>query len=93
MAELGWTALDVTQEHLQNLGSQGYMMTAELAICRVPEDPAFPVPVGGYVVACAAFYEWGFGVPSHQFFHSLLQFYSLELHHLTPWGSCTWWPL
>jgi hypothetical protein len=23
-------------------------------------------------------------VPSHQFLHSLLQFYSLELHHLTP---------
>jgi hypothetical protein len=26
----------------------------------------------------------GFGVPSHQFLHSLLQFYGLELHHLTP---------
>jgi hypothetical protein len=72
MAELGWTALDVTQEHLQNLVSQGYMMTTELATCHVSEDPAFPVPVGGYVVACVTFYEWGFGVPSHRFFHSLL---------------------
>jgi hypothetical protein len=25
-------------------------------------------------------------VPSHQFFHSLLQFYGLEMHHLTPSG-------
>jgi hypothetical protein len=23
-------------------------------------------------------------VPSHRFLHSLLQFYGLELHHLTP---------
>jgi hypothetical protein len=29
------------------------------------------------------FYEQGFGVPSHQFLLSLLQFYALELHHLT----------
>jgi hypothetical protein len=32
---------------------------------------------------CAAFYERGFGAPSHWFLRSLLQFYSLELHHLT----------
>jgi hypothetical protein len=32
------------------------------------------------------FYEQGFGVPSHQFLLSLLQFYALELHHLTPSG-------
>jgi hypothetical protein len=32
------------------------------------------------------FYEWGFGVPSQQFLCSLLQFYGLELHHLTPSG-------
>jgi hypothetical protein len=37
-------------------------------------------------VACAMFYERGFGVPSHQFLHSLLQFYDLELHHLTSSG-------
>jgi hypothetical protein len=35
-------------------------------------------------MACVAFYEWGFGVPSHLFVHCLLQFYILELHHLTP---------
>jgi hypothetical protein len=34
-------------------------------------------------VECAAFYERGFGVPSHRFLHSLLQFYDLELYHLT----------
>jgi hypothetical protein len=60
------------------------MMAAELVTCCVLEDPASPVLTGGYVVACAAFYKQRFGVPSQQFLHSLLQFYSLELHRLTP---------
>jgi hypothetical protein len=64
MVELGWIPSEVTQEHLQNLVSQVFMMAAELMTCHVPEDLASPVPVGGYVVAYVAFYERGFGVPS-----------------------------
>jgi hypothetical protein len=74
------------QEHLQNLRSQGYTMVVELATCRMPEYLSSPVSAGGYVVACAAFYEWGFSVSSHRFLCSLLQFYGLELHHLTASG-------
>jgi hypothetical protein len=37
-------------------------------------------------MVCAVFYEQGFGVPSHQFLCSLLQFYDLDLRHLTPSG-------
>jgi hypothetical protein len=64
MVELGWSVSEVTQEHMQNLISQGYMMAAELMTCHVPEDPASPVQVRGYVMACTVFYERGFGVPS-----------------------------
>jgi hypothetical protein len=39
---------------------------------------------GGDVMVCVAFYKRRFGVPSHQFLRPLLQFYGLELHHLTP---------
>jgi hypothetical protein len=92
MVELGWTASEVTQEHLQNLMSQGYMTTAELATCCVAEDPTSLALSEGYVMACVAFYERRFNVPSHQFLRSLLQFYGRELHHLTPLGSCTWLP-
>jgi hypothetical protein len=62
------------------------MMAVELETCRVPMDLASLVPLEGYIMACAAFYERGFGVPSHRFLHSLLQFYGLELHHLTHSG-------
>jgi hypothetical protein len=86
MEKLGWIMSEFMQEHLQNLMSQGYMIAAELSTCHVSKDPASFAPMGGYVVACAAFYERGFGVPSHRFLRSLLWFYGLELHHLTPSG-------
>jgi hypothetical protein len=57
MVELGWTSSEVIQEHLQNLMSQGYMMAVEIVTCRVPEVPASPINVGGYIVACTSFYE------------------------------------
>jgi hypothetical protein len=57
MAGLGWSASVVTPEHLQNLMSLGYMTVAELATYRVLEDTASPIPMGGYVVACAVLYE------------------------------------
>jgi hypothetical protein len=45
--------------------SQGFMMATELKTCRVPKDPASPVPMEVYMVAFAAFYRRGFGVPSY----------------------------
>jgi hypothetical protein len=65
MAEVGWITSDVTQEHLQQLVGWGYMIEVELTTCRVLKDQTSPISVGGYVVACAAFHERGFGVPSH----------------------------
>jgi hypothetical protein len=84
MAGLGWSTSVVTQEHMQNIMSLGYMIAAKLATYHVPKDSSSPVPVVGYVMACTTFYERGFGVPSYRFLRSLLQFYGLELHHLTP---------
>jgi hypothetical protein len=42
MVELGWTTLEVTQEHMQNLMSEGYMTAVELATYHMPKDPASP---------------------------------------------------
>jgi hypothetical protein len=86
MVEQDWFPSTVTPGHLQKLLKQGFMMAAELMACLVPEDPVFPAPVEGYVVSFMAFYEWGFGTPSHWLLHSLLRYYGLDLHHLTPSG-------
>ena len=34
----------------------------------------------------AHFHEWGFTVPTHRFLRGLLDYYQVELHHLTPNG-------
>jgi hypothetical protein len=47
MVESGWTASEVTLEHLQNLVSQGYKTTTELATCHVSKDPTSPASIGG----------------------------------------------
>jgi hypothetical protein len=62
------------------------MSTAELEACQVPNDPAIPALVEGYVVSFMAFHERGFDVPPHPFLRLLLWYYGLELHHPTPFG-------
>jgi hypothetical protein len=62
----------------------GFMAAAELKAYRVSVDHAFSVPAEGYVVSFTAFYEREFGMPPHRFLRSLLWYYGLELHHLTP---------
>jgi hypothetical protein len=86
MVEQDWTPSKVTQGHMQNLTKQGFMTATELMACRVPEDPAFPTTPEGYMVPIVTFYEWEFSTPSHRFLRSLLQYYGLELHNLTPSG-------
>jgi hypothetical protein len=65
MVQSGWPTSVVTQEYLQNLVSKGYMIAAEFVTYLVPASPKSPAPVKGFVMACAAFYEWGFGLLSH----------------------------
>jgi hypothetical protein len=48
--------------------------------------PCVPRAHGGIRSVFMAFYEWGFGTPLQQFPYSLLQYYGLELHILTPSG-------
>jgi hypothetical protein len=43
-----------------------------------------PAPVEVYVASFMAFYERGFGMPPQPFLRSLLLYYGLKLHHLTP---------
>jgi hypothetical protein len=68
--------------HSQKLVKYGFMAVVELEAYRVSKDPSFPVPEDG----CVSFYDWGFDTPPQRFLHSLLRYYSLELHHLTPSG-------
>jgi hypothetical protein len=64
--------------------SQGLMTAMKLTTRHVPEDLASRALAEGHVVAFTAFFERGFGVPSHRFLHSLVHYYNMELHNLNP---------
>jgi hypothetical protein len=65
------------QGHLQILVNQGFMTVTEHAAYHMPVDPSFSMPVDGYVVIFVAFYEWGFGAPSHRFLLHIAAFMTL----------------
>jgi len=49
-------------------------------------DESELAPPEGYVVSFAIFHEQGFAVPAHRFLRGLLDYYQVELEHLTPNG-------
>jgi hypothetical protein len=65
---------------------KGYMTMVEFATSVVLVGSVSHALAKGFVVVCAAFFEWGFGLPPHQFLCSLLRSYGLEQHHLTSSG-------
>jgi hypothetical protein len=93
MAEQDWTPSSVTLSHLQKLVKHGFMAAAELKACWVLVDSTFLAPAKGYVVSFTVFYEQGFSMPPHRFLRSLLWYYGLMLHHLTPQEPCILRPL
>jgi hypothetical protein len=86
MAKQDWTPSTIMPVQLQKLMEHWFMVAAELEACRLPVDLVFPAPAERYVMSFVAFYERGFDMPPHQFCRSLLRYYSLKLHHLTPSG-------
>ena len=52
---------------------------------RLPGEEE-PQPPKGYVMSFAHFHERGFAMPAHQFFQGLLDYYQVELQHLTTNG-------
>ena len=52
----------------------------------LPGEEDEPQPPEGYVVSFTHFHEWVFTMPTHQFLRGLLDYYQVELQHLTPNG-------
>jgi hypothetical protein len=50
--------------------SDGYLMMEEFATSLVPMGSVSTALAEGFIVVCVAFFEWGFGLPSHQFLRS-----------------------
>ena len=78
---------NISRQRLEGLVRRGLLRPLTAAEeWRLPYEEEEPEPPKGYVVSFAHFHEWGFAMPAHQFLRGLLDYYQVELQHLTPNG-------
>ena len=82
-----WCRFDITLQCLEGLVCFGLLcpLTA-VKEWWLPDNEDEPSPPEGYVVSFARFHKRGFATPTHKFLRGLLDYYKVELQHLTPNG-------
>ena len=80
-----WGRSSITPQRLEGLVHRGLLrpLTATEE-WRLPSNEDKPSPPEGYVVSFARFHERRFATPAHKFLRGLLDYYKVELQHLTP---------
>ena len=82
-----WGKSGITPRRLEGLVRRGLLRPlSTVQEWLLPGDEAEPAPPEGYVVSFAVFHERGFAIPAHRFLRGLLDYYDVELQHLTPNG-------
>nr|ABF93730.1 retrotransposon protein, putative, Ty3-gypsy subclass [Oryza sativa Japonica Group] len=79
-----WAPSDVTEENLKEIVAHGVLPAKEIIGWRPACGEAFPSPDTHEVVVFSHFFYGGFALPTSKFFHGILSFYGISLHHLNP---------
>ena len=80
-----WGRSGITSRRLEGLVRRGLLRPlSTIQEWLLPGDKDEPTPPEGYVVSFAIFHKRGFAVPTHRFLRGLLDYYEVELQHLTP---------
>ena len=79
-----WDRSGITSQRLEGLVCHDLLRPqSTVAEWLLPGEEEAPAPPEGYVVSFAIFHERGFAVPTHRFLRGLLDYYQVELQHLT----------
>ena len=82
-----WCRSNITPQRLEGLVHHGLLCSlTAIKEWRLPDDEDELSPPVGYVVSFAHFHECGFPILAHKFLWGLLDYYQVELQHLTPNG-------
>ena len=82
-----WGRSGITSRRLEGLVRHDLLHPqSAVAEWLLPGEEEALAPLEGYVVSFAIFHVWGFAVPAHRFLWGLLDYYQVELQHLTPNG-------
>ena len=76
---------NISPQRLEGLVCRGLLRSLTVAEeWRLPSEEEELQPPEGYVVSFTHFHEQGFAMPAHQFLRGLMDYYQVELQHLTP---------
>ena len=82
-----WCRSNITPQCLEGLVRHGLLRPLttieEWWLLGNEDEPSLPK---GCVMSFAHFHEQGFAIPTHKFLRGLLDYYQVELQHLTPNG-------
>ena len=79
-----WRKSKMSQAAVQELENMGLLQTQVVIQWRAGEGEEYPFEGTLETVIFRDFMECGLAVPVSEFFHALLQFWGIQLHHLTP---------
>ena len=80
----GWRKSKMSQAAVQELENMGLLQTQAIIQWRAGEGEEYPFEGTLETIIFRDFVECGLAVPVSEFFHALLQFWGIQLHHLTP---------
>jgi hypothetical protein len=83
-----WTYSKCSNNELLNLISKGLLQEKNLVNWRLSFHQLLPMENLDEIVSFYHFSERSLALPTCSFFHGLLYFYGLELHHLNPNSIC-----
>ena len=82
-----WCRSNITLQRLEGLVRRGLLCPwTTTEEWQLPDNKDASSLPEGYVVSFARFHERGFATPAHKFLRRLLDYYKVELQHLTPNG-------
>ena len=80
----GWQKSKISEAAVQELETMGLLQSQAVIQWRAAEGEDYPFKGTFETVMFRNFVEHGLAVPVSKFFHALLQFWGVQLHHLTP---------
>jgi hypothetical protein len=80
----GWCKSKMSEAAVQELKNMGLLQTQAIIQWRAGKREDYPFEGKLETVVFRDFVERGLSIPVSEFFHALLQFWGIQLHHLTP---------
>ena len=80
----GWRKSKMSQVAVQELENISLLQSQAIIQWRAGEGEDYPFEGTLETVIFRDFVERGLAIPVFEFFHALLQFWGIQLHHLTP---------